>query len=70
MIRLTAVTDAVRIPGDYLAVGQTYIRGGLIGGTAHREASSVHLQGTVRFGLNDPFNFRLALLWQFRFEVG
>jgi hypothetical protein len=54
---LTAIGDAVYTPGDYLAVGQTYIRGGLTGGTARREGGTIHVQGTVRFGLSDPFDF-------------
>lgn len=55
---LTAAQDALSSPGAYLAVGQTSVTGGVIGGTARRHGSAIHLEATVRFGLNDPFNFR------------
>lgn len=54
----TAVGDAVRAFGDYLAVGQTSVTGGLIRGIVRREGDTIFLEGITRFGLNDRFDFR------------
>jgi hypothetical protein len=54
----TAIREGLRAPGDYLIVGQTSVTGGLTDGTARREGGKILLQGTVRFGLNDQFDFR------------